>query len=62
MGLHIKHGKYWMVQWGVPVLFSVGVHVDNRFKYIDFHLLFAVITLGSMEYDHYQAWWSARFQ
>lgn len=59
---HVKHGKYYMLQWGMPIAYSLGIHIDHKFKYIDFHLLFIIITLGNMkhEYEYYQAWWSSR--
>lgn len=61
---YIRHGKYWMLQWGRPIFLSVGVHLDYRFRYIDFHLGAAILTIGniSQEYEEYQAWWSSRWQ
>jgi len=58
----IKHGKYWMVQWGKPIFFSLGIHIDRALKYIDFHLIFIILTFGKPDWDYkeYQAWWSSR--
>ena len=66
MKWHIKHNKYCMIQWGKPIFFSLGIHVDNQLKYIDIHLIFIIITLGdpNWTYDEYSnahhAWWSSR--
>jgi len=64
MRWHIKAGKYWLFQWGWPVGFSLGIHVDYRLSYIDLHLGWVLLTLGNMqvEYKEYQAWWSSRWQ
>ena len=58
----IKHGKYWMVQWGWPVFLSIGIHVDFRVPYIDLHLIAMIITIGNCEktYKDYRTWWSSR--
>lgn len=50
-----------MVQWGKSVKYSVGIHVDHQFQYVDFHLLFFIVTIGNPDaYEDYQAWWSSR--
>lgn len=58
----IKHSKYWMIQWGRPIFFSLGVHIDPRIPYIDIHLIFIIITIGNCEkqYQDYKAWWASR--
>jgi hypothetical protein len=62
MRWHKTHGKWWMIQWGRPIFFSFGIHVDSHLKYVDFHLIAMIITLGNMEetYREYKAWWSSR--
>jgi hypothetical protein len=51
-----------MVQWGWPILFSLGIHVDRNWKYIDLHLVFVILTIGNPDwpYEEYRAWWSSR--
>lgn len=64
MALHIRHGRWWMFQWGTDILFSIGLHLDRRLRYMDIHLLSIILTLGNIEteYEYYQAWWSSREQ
>lgn len=65
MQWHIKNRKWWMVQWGRPIFFSLGIHIDSHLKYVDFHLIFAIITIGKQNpddwaYDDYRTWWASR--
>jgi hypothetical protein len=62
MQWHIKTGRYWMVQWGKPIFFSLGIHIDYNLKYVDLHLIFIIITFGNPDwpYKEYKAWWSSR--
>jgi len=62
MRWHISNGKYWMVQWGKPIFFSLGIHIDRRLKYMDLHLIFLIITIGNPDwgFEDYRAWWSSR--
>jgi len=58
----IKHGKWWMLQWGKPIFFSLGIHIDPRIWYVDLHLIACIITFGHCEkaYTDYKAWWASR--
>jgi hypothetical protein len=51
-----------MLQWGRPIFFSLGIHVDPRIGYVDLHLVACILTLGNCEatYREYRAWWSSR--
>jgi hypothetical protein len=62
MKWNIRHGKFWMIQWGRPIFFSLGVHIDPRVPYIDFHLIAMILTIGNLDktYKDYKAWWSSR--
>lgn len=62
MRWHIHNGKRWMVQWGWPIFFSLGIHIDRQLKYMDLHLGFIIITFGNPDwpYEDYRAWWSSR--
>lgn len=59
---HVQTGRYWMLQWGWSILFSVGLHIDWRLRYVDLHLGCVIVTLGRPEwgYEECRAWWSAR--
>ena len=62
MRWHTRHGRWWMVQWGRPIWFSLGIHIDCHLRYVDVHLGFLILTLGSPDYsfEEYHTWWSAR--
>jgi hypothetical protein len=61
MQWNLKKGKYWMLQWGEPIFFSLGIHIDPRKKYIDFHIIYFIFTIGDPKaYIEYESWWSAR--
>ncbi len=62
MQWHIKNKGWLMIQWGWPIFFSLGIHIDRSLKYIDFHLVFIIITIGNPDwpYEEYRAWWSSR--
>jgi len=62
MQWHIKiPAKYIMVQWGWPIFFSLGIHIDPRARYIDLHIIFFILTIGNPKvYEQYLSWWSSR--
>lgn len=57
------HGRYWMIQWGFPIFFSLGIHLDRNFRYLDLHFIFVILTIGRLNKNDFKeagAWWSAR--
>lgn len=54
---HVRHGRWWALQWCWDWWFSLGIHVDLRHRhrsdglvygpYVDLHLGFAVLSLGN---------------
>lgn len=55
-----------MIQWGKPIFFSLGIHIDCFLRYVDFHLIFLIITIGKTDYDfdtyeiNLRSWWASR--
>lgn len=66
MRWHIKiPHKALMIQWGRPIFFSLGIHIDSRLRYVDLHLVFIIITIGVQKpedwgYEEYRVWWASR--
>lgn len=66
MQWHIYNRKRIMIQWGRPIFFSLGIHIDSRLRYVDLHLIFIIITIGNAgksgdwSYDEYRVWWASR--
>jgi len=58
----MRKGRHWMVQWGWPIFFSLGLHVDPRIWYVDLHVIATILTFGNLDavdYD-FKAWNSSR--
>lgn len=54
-----------MIQWGRPIFFSFGIHIDYRLRYVDIHLFFLIITIGKTNpgdwsFEEYRVWWASR--
>lgn len=54
---HIRHGRWWMLQWSCNGWLSLGVHVDFRTRparggltygpYVDVHLGPVIVSVGN---------------
>jgi len=51
-----------MVQYGINIGFSLGIHVDFWLRYVDIHIPLIVITIGNIKEVEYppETWHSAR--
>jgi hypothetical protein len=43
---HIRHGRWWALQWCRNGWFGLGIHVDWRRRYVDFHFAHCILSLG----------------
>lgn len=54
---HLRHGRWWMVQWTLDYWFSLGVHLDLKPRrcartgeryapYVDLHLGCLILSFG----------------
>lgn len=51
-----------MIQWGKPAFLSFGIHIDYYVRYVDFHLIFVIVTIGKPEcgFEDFHTWCSSR--
>lgn len=65
---HLKHGRWWMLQWCFAGWFSLGIHIEPRtgittksgFRfgpYVDLHLGPFILSLGRRpQFTHIDKW------
>jgi hypothetical protein len=57
---HQRYGRWWAFQWSWNGWLGLGIHIDWRRRYVDFHFAHCILSLGdnpiNLPYEERQAY------